>query len=148
MVYPLIFDSGSSYSLTPVKSDFVTSIKPSKIQTLHGIGHSNKVEGEGTVKWRLTDVTGKIISFTTFSLYLPSSHVRLFSPQLYFFKTEDGSFYMNKDHSIFKPSSNCQPVVIPYNVNNNIPMNLHDMTHHQHANDITENNTLSKSKIY
>ena len=45
MVFPLIFDSVASYSLTPVKSDFVTSIKPSKIQTLHGMRHSNKVEG-------------------------------------------------------------------------------------------------------
>ena len=147
VIFPLIFDSGASYSLTPVKSDFITAIKPPKINTLHGIGHSNKVEGEGTVEWRLTDVKGHIISFTTFALYLPSSHVCLFSPQFNFFETKDGSFYMDKNHSVFKPSSTSHPVIIPYNVSNNIPMNLHDMTHHQRANDVTVNLQIHKHPV-
>jgi len=69
-------------------------LKPLKITTLHGIGHSNKVEGEGIVERQLSN-EDKTISFQSYALYLPSSHAQLFSPQLYFFENKDGSFHNN-----------------------------------------------------
>ena len=87
---PIVIDTGASFSLTPFKSDFVSKLERPDIDAMHGISDSVKVQGMGWVEWRIRDVFGQVALVRTRAYYVPSSHIRLFSPQSYFELYEKG----------------------------------------------------------
>ena len=81
---PVIFDSGASCSLSPVRSDFVGELLPPDVSEMRGIGASIKTVGKGLVEWPIIDLRGPTRILRTTTHYVPDVHARLFSPQSYF----------------------------------------------------------------
>ncbi len=80
----LIVDSGASVCISPLRSDFIT-YKPSQMK-IKDLSSSNKVQGEGIIKWRVLDSSGQEISIERVrfsyswgrSLFVESSSSSLF----------------------------------------------------------------------
>jgi hypothetical protein len=76
----LIVDSGASVCISPLRSDFIT-YKPSQIK-INDLSSSNKVQGEGIIKWCVLDSSGQEISIEVPGFHIPGVKVRLLSPQV------------------------------------------------------------------
>lgn len=126
--FPLVLDSGASISITPVLSDFVNGLQPSPIPAVHGIQTSSPVMGAGQVHWKLQDITGNVQTISTFELYLPTAHVRLFSPQHYFRNSKSGNVILDNTTTYFKCHDKSAPIEFPYHSDNGLPVIMKDLT--------------------
>jgi hypothetical protein len=81
---PIIFDTGASMSVTPLREDFVGVLGPPKIPNLRGLKGTVKVVGTGTVEWTIFDVQGLTRTIRTEAMFVPECNIRLLSPQVYF----------------------------------------------------------------
>ena len=87
---PIVFDSGCTVAVTPHLSDFIRP--PAKVtKTMNGLTSKASVEAEGMVAWNFLDDYGVTQRVKVRAFYVPSSGVRLFSPQDYFKTTKSGS---------------------------------------------------------
>ena len=74
-------DNHSSRCISPNPRDFIGPIQPSN-NVLNGIAGSLKVQGIGTIIWKIRDDNGKIHEIKIKEcLYIPQAKTRLFSPQ-------------------------------------------------------------------
>ena len=81
----IVFDTGASFLLTPFTEDFdVDGIEEPDVKEMHGIADKIKIKGRGWVEWSIRDVFEHICPIRTQAKYVPSAHIRLFSPQTYF----------------------------------------------------------------
>ena len=78
---PIVWDTGASFGLTPFRKDFITYEKVSI--TVTDITKANTVIGIGTVMWKFRTVSGKVIHLPMIAYHLPSTTIRLFSPQVF-----------------------------------------------------------------
>ena len=79
---PLIVDTGASVCISPAKSDFVPgSYKESNMQ-VRDLSGSNKVVGEGLLRWAVKDTSGETRVIEVFGIHIPTAGVRLLSPQV------------------------------------------------------------------
>ena len=79
----VIFDAGCTLAVTPCASDFegpITTVD----KYIHWSGVTVKVIGEGIIVWRFRDEFGVEQNIQIKTYTVPSSKVRLFSPQQYF----------------------------------------------------------------
>jgi Reverse transcriptase (RNA-dependent DNA polymerase) len=84
-VFPIIFDTGASVSVTPVQEDFIEWFTVDlSTYSLHGLADEFKVSGVGMVQWWIRDDKGKQLKIVTRAYFVPGSSVRLFSPQVFF----------------------------------------------------------------
>jgi hypothetical protein len=59
-IFPVIWDSGASISITPDRKDFVGPFNtPDHITQLQGIAKGLRIEGQGHVLWTMQDTLGK-----------------------------------------------------------------------------------------
>ena len=84
-IYPksfiLIWDTGASFELTPFRSDFIDYVEADiDVKDVTKINH---VIGIGTTLHKLKNDKGKELFLPCVSYYLPTTDVRLFSPQTY-----------------------------------------------------------------
>lgn len=79
MTTPLVFNTGALTGLTPYKADFI-NYKPVDIE-IKAVGSTGKVVGTGTTLWRFTTRCGRKVYLSSTSLHMPSSDIRLESPQ-------------------------------------------------------------------
>jgi hypothetical protein len=79
----VIIDTGASCSITPVHSDFISTILPSDIPALNNISGTTAVVGQGTIEWRIQDAKGIVKPIQTSAYCVPKATIRLFSPQVY-----------------------------------------------------------------
>ena len=77
----LIWDTGGSVGLTLFCSDFIDYVE-CEID-VHDVTKVNKVIGIGTTLHKFVDATGSNIYLPCVSYHLPTTDVRLFSPQVY-----------------------------------------------------------------
>ena len=77
----LIWDTGTSYGLTPFRSDFIDYVK-CKIP-VRDVTKVNTVIGIGTTLHKFTDINGNPVYLPCVSYHLPETDVRLLSPQTY-----------------------------------------------------------------
>ena len=78
--YPVIWDSGASFSVSPNKNDFVGPIKsPSTFTQLQGISKGLRIEGHGHVMWAIHDTAGQLRMIKVPAYYAPRIRVRLLS---------------------------------------------------------------------
>ena len=80
---PVIFDSGCNHAVAPIKSDFIGKITPVHKQ-INGLGATETVTGVGTAGWSFRDNYGVMRKLLVKACLIPTSKVRLFSPQQYF----------------------------------------------------------------
>ena len=78
--YQLIVDTGASVCITPCRSDFI-SYRPSKVK-IKDLSKSNSVEGEGVVRWVITDSEGKPCTIELPGYHIPNADIKLLSPQV------------------------------------------------------------------
>ena len=88
--YPVVIDSGASFSLTPRIEDFVTKLEPDDT-TLTGLNSTTVVEGTGIVEWVIQDMFNEVRKIRVQAFYVPSASICLFSPQQYFQDNKAGS---------------------------------------------------------
>ena len=79
----IVFDSGCTTTMNPFKEDCFGEITP-VIKSMRGLGATYKVTGEKYVEWKFRDDYGVKQKIKVKELLVPSSRVRLFSPQDYF----------------------------------------------------------------
>jgi hypothetical protein len=95
---PIIFDSGASTSVSPIKEDFIDMIPMSK--HLNGLNGGAEVIGQGTIWWTVYSDSGKQMVIETQAYYVPTTSVRLFSPVPYFRQSSskggDGKFCLDE----------------------------------------------------
>ena len=79
--YEIGIDNHSTRCISPEAKDFISTIKPSN-SILNGISGNIKVQGVGTVQWKILDDNGKEHIFKIRDcLYIPQIKIRLLSPQ-------------------------------------------------------------------
>jgi hypothetical protein len=76
----VIIDSGASVCISPNQSDFIT-YKDSKMK-IKDLSSSNKVAGEGILRWKLQDVNGDLVHVELLGYHIPNAEVHLLSPQV------------------------------------------------------------------
>ena len=119
-VYPIVFDSGTSISITPVIEDFIGPIHP--IMTLIcRLMNETKVEGIGHVRWNVKDVFGKVMTIETDAYLILNTEVRLFSPQVYLQEKNAGEYIVRWDMMTLRTPKGDE-LTIPYYHGNNLPM--------------------------
>ena len=77
---PLIVDTGASVCITPRREDFIF-YRDSKVK-IKDLSKTNTVAGEGIVRWKVRDKTGKIVNLDLPGYHIPNAEVRLLSPQV------------------------------------------------------------------
>jgi len=85
---PLIIDSGASVCVTPCREDF-TVYRDSTVK-IKDLSKTNTVAGEGLIRWKVKDKTGKTVFIDLPGYHIPKAEVRLLSPQV-LLKTVGGS---------------------------------------------------------
>ena len=77
----LIWDTGTSFGLTPFKSEFIYYVKCNT--PVKDVTKFNTAIGIGTTIHKFVDANGKYVFLPCISYHLPTTDVRLFSPQTY-----------------------------------------------------------------
>ena len=78
---PLMVDSGASVCIAPRCDDF-TVYRTSKVK-IKDLSKSNTVAGEGFVRWKVRDTSGKNVNLDLPGYHIPMAEVRLLSPQVF-----------------------------------------------------------------
>jgi hypothetical protein len=95
----LIWDTGASAGLTPFQSDFIDYVK-CEID-VRDITKVNKVVGIGTTLHKFVDNNGNHVYLPCVSYHLPTTDVRLFSPQIYH-QLHGGHSVVNSNEVVMK----------------------------------------------
>jgi Reverse transcriptase (RNA-dependent DNA polymerase) len=120
---PIVFDTGASASVTPLRSDFVHDLTPSTISALHGLKGQVDVVGSGLVQWTIVDLFGTVRTIQTMAHFVPEAKIRLFSPQVYFQENNGGYCELTKDKIKLTLPEGTE-LEFPYNAGSNIPLML------------------------
>ena len=80
-VSSIIWDSGTSLSITNDKTDFHGTLKPCPYKQLKvkGVVQAIKVHGQGTVQWSVLDEAGMLRTLKVPALYILDAKVKLLS---------------------------------------------------------------------
>jgi hypothetical protein len=122
---PVVFDSGASFGLSPFINDFI-SYEETNI-TVKGVASENTVVGYGTVLYRCIADDGSTCFIPGLAYHLPSTDIRLFSPQAYFqhyggFATIDAdSVQIHLKNSVTDPRSK-HIITLPIDAGCNLPL--------------------------
>jgi hypothetical protein len=81
LAFRFIWDTGASFSISHVRSDFPEGVRPSSTTVLKGLATGLKVEGEGEVNWTVMDNDGKPFEWKHTAYYVPTAGTRLLSCQ-------------------------------------------------------------------
>lgn len=120
---PIVFDTGASTSVTPLREDFLGSLELPQVHSLHGLKGAIEVKGTGIVSWPIIDMYGVTRTIKTRAHYVPGANIRLFSPQVYFQDNAGGSSTITRDRIQFTIADGTT-LQFPYNTTANIPLML------------------------
>ena len=123
--YPIIWDSGASFSVSPSRSDFIGPIqRPSTITQLQGIAKGLKIEGYGHVLWAVHDTNGNLRLLKLPAYFAPRIRVRLLSTTslLQSYPKETIHVEAHKLTLSGNPDDpTCGPVAVRVDPSNNLP---------------------------
>jgi hypothetical protein len=117
---PIVIDSGASKGLSPIRSDFI-QFKPLK-STITGIGAKSEIRGVGIVRWKIIDQHGKVAVIETEAYYVPSAHIRLYSPQSHFARHKQGQMTLNWEETTLTLPNSSKKLSFPYDQYNALPL--------------------------
>ena len=119
---PLILDTGASVSISPVRTDFITPLKPAQHITIKGIASGLQVAGIGDVAYTFVNDAGKAQTITLQNcLYVPQSVVRLICPR------QIGAVTGYQEDGLYATQSSCRLIVegkvttLAYDTISNLP---------------------------
>ena len=82
--FPVIWDTGASYTVSPCSDDFIGGVQPlASPIVLDGLATGLAVQGHGTVRWVVRAVDGTFKTVEMGAFYTPRGRSRLLSPQSY-----------------------------------------------------------------
>ena len=90
----LIWDKGESFGLTPFRSDFIDYVEADI--SVKDVTKINHVIGIGTTLHKFKNYKGKEVFLPNVSYHLPTTYLRLFSPQTYH-QIHGGNSYLCND---------------------------------------------------
>ena len=105
----LIWDTGGSAGLTPFRSDFIDYVE-CEID-VRDVTKVNKVIGVGTTLHKFVDIAGNDVYLPCVSYHLPSTDIRLFSPQVYH-QIYGGHSVVNGDEDVMRVHEDGHPITI------------------------------------
>jgi len=105
----LIWDTGGSVGLTTFRSDFIDYVE-CDIE-VHDVTKVNKVIGIGTTLHKFVNAASNNIYLPCVSYHLPSTDVRLFSPQVYH-QIYGRHSIVNGDEVVMRVCDECGPITI------------------------------------
>jgi hypothetical protein len=117
---PIVFDTGCSMSVSPLRQDFIGELEESPTDSLQGLKSKVKVVGIGRVIWTIFDLNGITRTIKTRAYFIPEGNIRLFSPQTYFQENEKGSSKITARGI----EADGTVLTFPYNQQSNIPLML------------------------
>jgi hypothetical protein len=122
---PIVIDTGASCSITPIHSDFISTIDPSDVPSLNNISGTTAVVGQGTIEWNIQDAKGIVKPIQTTAYYVPQATIRLFSPQVYIKedKSEPSKMTLKRDGVNLTLSCGTS-LFFPINCGSNLPIML------------------------
>jgi hypothetical protein len=97
-VMPIVFDTGASASVSPLREDFIGLLDPPLFPTLKGLKYTIKVVGSGMLEWTIIDVDGIARTMSTNTLYITDGSIRFFSPQTYFQENHKGKAPVDEEN--------------------------------------------------
>jgi hypothetical protein len=122
---PIVIDTGASCSITPVHSDFTSTIQPSNVPVLNNISGTTAVVGQGTIEWNIQDANGIVKLIQTSAYYVPQATIRLFSPQVYINEDKSNTSEMIlKKNGVHLVLSCGARLFFPINCGSNLPVML------------------------
>ena len=81
---PIFINTGASFSIAPTATDFTQEIVASSCTSLNQSSGKTKAVGEDPIKWDIEDVlVGTRRLLKTNTCYVPTTTIRLFSPQTF-----------------------------------------------------------------
>jgi hypothetical protein len=121
---PIVIDTGSSVSVTPVLTDFLGHLRTCATTNVKGLSGTTEVIGEGTVNWMVRDMFGNKRKISTTAYCIPEASICLFSPHTYFKEKMAGSLQITHDLTTLTLKDGSQ-LDFPYQ-DNNLPLMLTD----------------------
>eukprot|EP00957_Ditylum_brightwellii_P067259 5104254-Ditylum_brightwellii.AAC.1 len=119
----IIFDTGTSKSMTFDPSDFIGTIQSPSLDTLAGLSEKTQVKEEGHIKWKVRDNYGHIQTIETDAYYVPAACICLFSPQTYFQGRQQGCASFDHEAFVFHFDGTSLPTLtLLYNKGSNLPL--------------------------
>ena len=127
---PIVIDSGASYSVTPLESDFIQGTFVNQSYMVAQLSSTVLVAGHGQAHWRFPSSDGgsphELLPLNTH--LIPSANIRLFSPQAYIHQTKQGSVLLDiTGCTLTLPGGRSRHT--PFHINNNLPL-LHSVSIH------------------
>ena len=118
---PIVVDSGASFLVTPLFSDFITGKYTTASRSCESLTGTTKILGHGPIHWRFLDFNENSQDLYPQVQYIPDAGIRLFRPQQYFVACQGGSLFFDKDGCNLT-LTNGNSFGIPYNCRNNLHM--------------------------
>ena len=72
---PIVFDTGASLSVTPVRCDFIAEPEKTDVENMTGLSDSVLVKGVGWVEWTVRDVFRRIHRIRTRAYWVPTASI-------------------------------------------------------------------------
>ena len=120
---PIVFDTGASFSVSPLASDFVSDLETPSVDRMTGLADSVLIEGVGWVEWPIRDMFGNVHRIKTRAYFVPKATIRLFSPQTYFQESATKSGRSEFDHaSLTFTTHDGNRLQFPYHPGSNLPV--------------------------
>jgi hypothetical protein len=123
---PVVLDTGSSITLTPILSDFVGPLVPTALTELKGLKSKTHVVGQGVIEWPIRDYWNVPGIIRTTAFYVPNASIRLFSPQSYFQEHKNQGRCVIEGRKATLELHDNTVLEFPYNPGNNLPLMLLD----------------------
>lgn len=121
---PIVFDTGASMSISPIREDFLGNLYPAPIASLQGLKDKVKIVGIGTVRWMVYDNKGITREIKTKAYYIPEGNIRLLSPQSYIQENGGRGHARVAVDCIEFTLADGTMMTFPYNPHSNIPLML------------------------
>jgi hypothetical protein len=117
---PVVIDSGASNGLSPFRSDFVQFVECDG--SITGIGAQSAIKGFGKVRWKIVDQEGEVQVIESEAYYVPSSQIRLYSPQRDFQREKSGSLTLTWDKCALHLPGAKKAMHFPYHSTSHLPL--------------------------
>ena len=118
---PIVIDSGATFGTTPFVDDLIPGTIEHIDLSVQNLSGSSAITARGFGRWVVEDIHGNRSILEPYLHVVPSSSVRLFSPQDYIKGLNGGSYRMTPKTS-YLTLPNKDSLEIPYHHSNGLPM--------------------------
>ena len=127
-VFPVVWDSGASLSISLDCDDFIGPIKKPTIATiLKGIAKGLQIQGQGHVSWTIQDTNGQLRSLKVPAFYVPACGACLLSTSSLLQMYPDERILFEEGSAMLRGAQGSLPrrsIIARVNPKNNLPTSI------------------------